>query len=101
MARKKKNGLTLDMFKAWLQGVEEMQGPDWTPSPEQWRKIREKLEQIEEEESVVVAAPQTQPAPYFSMPQMPPPQSGFAMPMAPLPNPIDPNNPPPPGTEFV
>lgn len=35
--------LTLNQFKSWLEGVEEMQGEDWTPSPEQWKKIRNKI----------------------------------------------------------
>lgn len=34
--------IDVDTFKAWLQGVEDMQGADWCPSLEQWRKIRQK-----------------------------------------------------------
>lgn len=35
--------IDIDTFKAWLSGVEDMQGDDWTPTPEQWKKIRAKI----------------------------------------------------------
>jgi len=35
--------IDIDTFKAWLSGVEDMQGDDWTPSAEQWKKIRSKI----------------------------------------------------------
>lgn len=35
--------IDIDTFKAWLSGVEDMQGDDWTPSAEQWKKIRAKI----------------------------------------------------------
>jgi hypothetical protein len=35
--------LTMNEFKMWLTGVEEMQPADWTPDASQWKKIREKL----------------------------------------------------------
>lgn len=37
---------TLSEFKAWLSGVEEMQSEDWSPDLTQWRRIREKIDNI-------------------------------------------------------
>ena len=39
--------MTLEQFRAWLSGVEDMQEDDWTPSPTQWKKIRSKFDEIE------------------------------------------------------
>ena len=50
----KKTSLT--EFRAWLEGVEEMQGNDWVPTIEQWKRIREKIDSIED-------APAPAPAP--------------------------------------
>lgn len=38
--------LTLNEFRAWLSGVEEMQPDDWSPDRTQWRRIRAKIEEI-------------------------------------------------------
>lgn len=47
MAKKVKEAqdesIDIDTFKAWLSGVEDMQGDDWTPTAEQWKKIRSKI----------------------------------------------------------
>jgi len=52
MAAKKKTKsrkkTTLVEFRAWLEGVEEMQGDEWVPSIEQWRRIRNKIDMIED-----------------------------------------------------
>jgi hypothetical protein len=57
MAQNNLKQLTLNQFKSWLEGVEEMQGDDWTPSPEQWKKIRLKislvLDEADDLESIV------------------------------------------------
>jgi hypothetical protein len=45
-APKQNKKLSLNEFRAWLSGVEEMQSDDWTPDPTQWRRIREKIEDI-------------------------------------------------------
>lgn len=62
MSRKRRssepNALDIETFKAWLSGVEDMQGADWTPSPEQWKKIRAKIDQITVPEEEVVVAQQ-------------------------------------------
>jgi hypothetical protein len=39
---------TLREFRAWLSGVEEMQSDDWSPDLTQWRRIRERIENISE-----------------------------------------------------
>lgn len=41
--------ITLRDFKSWLSGVEEMQEDDWSPSTEQWRRIRQKIDLISED----------------------------------------------------
>ncbi len=38
--------LSLNEFRAWLSGVEEMQPDNWTPDPTQWRRIRQKIEDV-------------------------------------------------------
>jgi hypothetical protein len=35
-------------FRMWLQGVEEMQDEGWTPSTQQWTRIREKIDLIDD-----------------------------------------------------
>ena len=34
-------------FRMWLEGVEEMQPDDWTPNHIQWKRIREKINNID------------------------------------------------------
>lgn len=41
-----KKKLSLNEFRAWLSGVEEMQADDWTPDSGQWRIIRSKIEEV-------------------------------------------------------
>jgi hypothetical protein len=43
--------ITVQEFKAWLSGVEDMQGEDWHPSAEQWAKIRSKIFSIKDTSS--------------------------------------------------
>ena len=40
--------ITLNDFRSWLQGVEDMQEDGWIPNAVQWKKIRTKIDQIEE-----------------------------------------------------
>lgn len=42
--------ITLREFKAWLQGVEELQPKDWHPDGAQWKLIRKKINNIVEVE---------------------------------------------------
>lgn len=47
MARRKPiKKYTLNEFKAWLEGIEEIQPDDWCPDLPQWRMIREKISAI-------------------------------------------------------
>lgn len=38
--------MSLVEFKAWLKGVEEMQGADWSPTRDQWILIRNRLQSV-------------------------------------------------------
>jgi hypothetical protein len=53
MATKKKpttkKYYTLSEFKAWLEGVEELQPANWSPDTTQWKLIRDRLFSIVEE----------------------------------------------------
>jgi hypothetical protein len=53
--------LTIREFKMWLQGVQEMQEPNWTPTAAQWAKIYEKINNIDDA-SPVYNPPLLQPA---------------------------------------
>lgn len=50
MSRKK---VTLNEFRAWLEGVEELQDDSWSPSKDQWTTIRQKIDSIIIEERIV------------------------------------------------
>lgn len=81
--------MKISEFKAWLEGAEELQPEDWVPSESQWKRIRAKIDEIDEPEPAVEYRTQ-QPAP----PQQPVMDS---------PPPVVNNNPPPgppPGVDF-
>ena len=62
--RKKKEvkSISLVEFRAWLEGLDDALGDNWVPTKEQWKRIREKIEAIKEEEGVMnVQAPSSQP----------------------------------------
>jgi len=48
MAAKKRKAkkVSLNEFRAWLEGIEEMQEDGWTPSAEQWNTIRDRVNHI-------------------------------------------------------
>lgn len=46
MTEQIRNRMTIQEFRYWLEGVEEMQPDDWSPDSRQWARIREKLETI-------------------------------------------------------
>lgn len=68
MATKKNKDITLAEFKAWLEGVEELQAKDWAPDKTQWKRIRSKINCIvEPEPRYVEAAPEAaSPAPRYA-----------------------------------
>ena len=47
MAAKRKR-VTLNEFRSWLEGVEELQADEWAPTKEQWKLIRVKIDSIKE-----------------------------------------------------
>jgi len=61
MAEENKNNISLEEFRAWLQGVEEMQEDDWAPNTTQWKKIREKIDNIAASQQAFVPYPTHQP----------------------------------------
>lgn len=65
--------LTIKEFKMWLRGVEEMQPDGWSPSQQQWTRIREKIDSIEEgsippQQQVIYRDPVVQ-QPVYQQPQ--------------------------------
>jgi len=48
--KSEEGGISLLEFRAWLQGIEEMQDDTWAPNTEQWKKIKAKIADIVEEE---------------------------------------------------
>lgn len=78
MARKKStavNEISAKEIKAWLRGIQEFQPKNWTPSPEQWNTIREKIFNLIESDTDMAAmsnvkAPReaVQAAPYYASP---------------------------------
>lgn len=77
--KKAPSGTSLALFKAWLSGIEEMQGEDWTPNAEQWKRIKEKLMAIEEAPTTAPAPEYTPPRQYAPAPYIPQP-SAFEQP---------------------
>ena len=67
-AKKKKKDITLDEFKAWLEGVEELQPTGWAPDANQWKLIRNKIECIVEKQ-MPVAHPTMGPVAQSLMPR--------------------------------
>lgn len=47
--RASKKEYTLSEFKAWLEGIEELQPNDWAPTADQWKTIRDKMMNIVED----------------------------------------------------
>ena len=62
---------TLPEFKAWLEGIEEIQPDDWCPDLDQWKMIREKIAAIVEQAPRPVAPPRPAARP-MNMPNNPP-----------------------------
>lgn len=72
MAKKKSTvpqNITLDQFRSWLQGVEDMQTDDWAPNADQWKVIREKIDLIVQKDELVNSTAQ---APMYGNVYQPP-----------------------------
>lgn len=106
MATKKKAGrkkkIPLAEFRAWLEGVEELQPDGWSPDKTQWALIRDKIDCIiipePAPQQATQHAPQRQPQ-YMGGGITPPPQHGLppgVMPPPPVPGgvPVAPGVPP-------
>lgn len=57
MAKKRNKKISLKEFRAWLEGVEELQPKDWSPSSEQWKLIRDKIKYINDAETELLSQP--------------------------------------------
>jgi len=70
MAKKKKaiKKQTLNEFKAWLEGVEELQTDNWAPDKAQWDKIRTRIENIKPDELTIQPAGRPPENPMFATP---------------------------------
>jgi hypothetical protein len=78
MARKRTKKQTLSEFRAWLNGVEELQPEDWAPDATQWKLIREKINNIvESEDTSVDTATLTKLIESFSNPSRPQTPAGY------------------------
>lgn len=77
MASNTEKTISVREFRMWLQGVEEMQDDDWTPSPQQWKRIRDKINNIDGNAATV-----TKPTP---APQPPLQYAQAAIPTGPIP----------------
>lgn len=42
----KERGVTIQEFKAWLQGITAFQDADWAPNKDQWLKIKKKIDDL-------------------------------------------------------
>lgn len=49
----KTTGYTVEQFKAWLDGIEEMQPKNWAPDAEQWKTIRKKINTLRDAPATV------------------------------------------------
>lgn len=38
--------MTMVEFKAWLKGIEDMQPDNWSPTPDQWAVIKQRLDSV-------------------------------------------------------
>jgi len=47
--------ISVKEFRHWLEGVEEMQPEDWIPDARQWKRIREKFNEIDDTPSAAPA----------------------------------------------
>jgi hypothetical protein len=43
-----KTSISVNEFKSWILGVQDMQGADWCPSSDQWKKVLMKIAILQE-----------------------------------------------------
>lgn len=51
--------MSLQEFKSWLKGIMEFQDDSWTPRPEQWRSIVDKIMDLEDYQQPTSQIPAT------------------------------------------
>lgn len=129
VAKNRKTKISLKEFRAWLDGVEDLQPDDWAPTKDQWAKIRQQIDRVDDK--MDIENPEAVPNRNVPVPSIVPPHqqfpSAFTIPH-PMDNaviidnpnlripgtsgyqgagvatagiPVDLNNPPPIGTEFA
>ena len=64
--------LSLRDFRSWLSGVEEMQDDGWSPSAEQWRRIRVKIDMIKDIPDMLNESKVARPSPAYAASTVPP-----------------------------
>jgi hypothetical protein len=82
--------ITIKDFKMWLEGVEEMQDENWTPSPTQWKRIREKIDSITETQNTLPQQPRPVQRSMMEPNNFPLPPSNLPVPPQPSPSTINP-----------
>lgn len=97
----KSRSLSISDFRMWLEGVEEMQPADWSPDANQWAKIREKINCIDDSlpgppqiapagvihrEPIRFATEDTPPKAPQNIPLAPKGSTGLAAPVGPISN---------------
>lgn len=99
MKKKIKKKYTLREFKAWLSGIEEIQPDDWHPDWDQWRLIRDRMDNIvadvqekiiEREVEVIKEIPIPVPVPSQAAPPAPSALAPPGPPVPPVPPPLIP-----------
>lgn len=50
---KSKPRLSVQEFQTWLQGIMEFQSDDWSPNPEQWNAIYDKIMNLKTDDTVI------------------------------------------------
>jgi hypothetical protein len=70
--------MTVSEFKSWMAGIREMNGDEWVPSAEQWKKICDKIETLKD---TPTSFNQAQPAAGPTYRAMPPAESNVTLPM--------------------
>jgi len=71
---KRRTKQTLAEFKAWLEGVEELQAENWAPNHDQWQLIRSRINGIVEPAPEIIKEIVTQAPTNPMAPQQPAPQ---------------------------
>lgn len=72
MSTEQKQKVTISEFKSWLRGIRDMLGDEWVPNADQWKRICEKIDSLQEHPNTVPAQPQQTRVVVTSYDQTPP-----------------------------